>query len=96
MDFEISLEEVEFAVKSLKRGKSNGPDNVSAEHLNNGGPGVVVWLKRIFNTIRTLEVIPPVLNHSIIVPVFKGKGRDPTNPGSYRGISLTSQLQSSL
>ena len=90
MDFEISLEEVDFAVKSLKRGKSNGPDNVSAEHLNNGGPGVVVWLKRIFNTIRTLEVILPVLNHSIIVPVFKGKGRDPTNPGSYRGISLTS------
>ena len=87
MGFEISLEEVEFAVKSLKIGKSNDPDNVSAEHLNNGGPGVVVWLKRIF---RTLEVIPPVLNHSIIVPVFKGKGRDPTNPGSYRGISLTS------
>ena len=92
LDYEMSLEEVEFAVKSLKNGKSCGPDNVSAEHLKNGGPGVAVWMKRIFNTITTLEVIPPVFNHSIIVPVFKGKGRDPTNPESYRGISLTSVI----
>ena len=38
----------------------------------------------------TLEHIPPQISHGIIIPVHKGKGHDPFNPSSYRGISLTS------
>ena len=37
LDYEISLEEVEIVVKFLKKGESSGPNNVSAEHLKNGG-----------------------------------------------------------
>ena len=38
----------------------------------------------------TLEYIPPSLCHGLIIPVYKGKGRDPFNSNSYRGITLTS------
>ena len=68
---------------SLKNGpgKSPGPDGVSPEHLKYGGPAICVWLKRVFNAIADIEVIPPSLNHGLITPIPKG---DPTNPGSYR------------
>ena len=92
LDYEIEMEGVVAAVKGMRNGKSSGADGISAEHLKHGGPGICAWLKRIFNSIITLESIPPSLNHSLICPIFKGKGRDPTNPGNYRGISLTSVI----
>lgn len=70
--------------------------NVSVEHLKYGGPSTSRWLKQVFNAIVPLEVIPSVLNRSIVVPVYKGKGRDPTNPGSNRGISLTTVIDKCL
>ena len=92
LDDDIELKEVEGIVKYLKNGKSPGPDGISAEHWKHGGPAVLIWLKRIFNTIISLECIPPSFNDAIIVPIYKGKGHDPTNCNSYRGISLTSVL----
>ena len=37
-----------------------------------------------FNTIVSSDTIPHVFNLCSVVPVYKGKGRDPTKPGSYR------------
>ena len=62
LDYDITLEEVEAAVRSLRNGKSCGSDDVSAEHLKYGGPTIPVWLKRIFNAVLTLEEIPSSLN----------------------------------
>ena len=90
------MEEIVAAVKGMRNGKSSGADGISAEHLKHGGPGICAWLKIFFNSIITLESIPPSLNHSLICPIFKGKGRDPTNPGNYRGISLTSVIAKCL
>ena len=92
LDYEIAIEEVESIVKSLKNGKSCGADEISPEHLKYGGPALICWLKRLFNAMVTLEYIPPSLCHGLIIPVYKGKGRDPFNPNSYRGITLTSVI----
>ena len=51
LNYDISIEEVEGVIKSLKNGKSPGPDGISSEHLKYGGPAICVWLKRIFNVI---------------------------------------------
>ena len=69
---------------------------MSSEHLKYGGPAICVWLKKVFNAIADLEVIPPSLNHGLITPIPKGKGHDPTNPSSYRGITLTSIIAKCL
>ena len=66
------------------------------EHLKYGGHSVVLWLHRIFNIIIQLEDIPPCLKLGATVPVFKGKGRDPTNPNNYRGITITSVISKCL
>ena len=92
LDYDITLEEVEAAVRSLRNGKGCGSDGVFAEHMKYGGPTIPVWLKRIFNAVLTLEEIPSSLNNGLVTPIYKGKGRDPLNPNSYRGITVTSVI----
>ena len=52
------------------------------------------WLTHIFNAIMNLEVeeIPTIFKQGIIVPPYKGAGKDPQNCGSYRGVTLTSAM----
>ena len=57
-----------------------------------GGPALAVWLKRILNAIIHLEQIPQSFKLGMIVPVHKGKRRDPLLCNNYRGITLTSVL----
>ena len=59
------------AVKTLKSGKSSGPDGVLSEHLKYGGPTFIPWLTKVLNRIIVLEEIPPSLKNGLIVPVYK-------------------------
>lgn len=92
LDHEIDIKEIETTVKTLKNGKSCGIDDIGSEHLKYGGPSVIVWLKRIFTVMTSLEQIPPCLCNGIVIPIYKGKGRNPLDPNSYRGITLTSTI----
>ncbi len=92
LDVDVTLEEVEAAVRALKSGKSGGADRLVPEHLKFGGPALLSWLLRIFTAVIELELIPSCFKLGVISPVYKGKGRDPCNPNSYRGITLTSVL----
>ena len=46
----------------------------------------------MYNSICDLELILDCFKHGIIVPAFKGKGKDPLLVNSYRGITFTSVL----
>ena len=96
LDVPFTTEEVYAALNTLRRGKSPGSDSLLAEHLLEGGEAVVNWLAKIFNAIIVLEALPNSLNCGIIVPVYKGSGRDPLLPGSYRGITLSSVVSKVL
>ena len=61
-------------------------------HLKFSGPVFRIWLCYIYNSICQLECIPQCFKDGVIIPVFKGKGKDPLQTKSYRGISLTSVL----
>ena len=93
LDTDISIEEVEAAVKSLKLGKSGSADKLNPEHLKYGGHTLHSWLLRIFTAVVH---IPPSLKLGVIIPIYKGKGRDLLNPNSYRGITLTSVISKCL
>ena len=71
---------------------SRGPDNLSPEHVKFAGPAFVNWLCQVVNCICELEQIPSCLKQGIVIPAFKGKGRDPLLIKSYQGITLTSVL----
>ena len=92
LDVPFDVEEVEHAFKCLNLKRSGGPDNLLPEHLRYCGPICMNWLCKVYNSICDLEQIPDCFKHGIIVPAFKGKGRDPLLVNSYRGITLTSVL----
>ena len=96
LDTPFTTEEVENALRKLKTKRSGGADGLLAEHLKYGGPVFTGWLKRILNTIISLENIPASLKLGMIVPVCKGKGWDPLICCNYRGITLTSVLSKCL
>ena len=83
-------------MKKIKRGKAPDPDNLMAEHLLEAGEAVVKWLTNIFNAIVSLEAIPDSLKCGKTVPVYKGGGRDPLQPDSCRGITLSSVVSKVL
>ena len=83
LDTEVEIEEIDGALKTLKLGKSGGIDSLNPEHIYFGSKTLKLWLKEIFNRIFTLEQIPVSLNEGLIIPVHKGKGKDPFQPDSY-------------
>ena len=92
VDTPITVEEIEAAIAKLKRGKSCGPDGIFPEHILFGGSAYRLWLVKILNETIDFESIPRSFLNSIIVPIYKGKGRDPLLAKNYRGISLTSVI----
>ena len=90
LDCPINTEDIESALRKLKTRRSGGADG------KNEGPTLIVWLERIFNTMIHLEQIPSSFKLGMIVPVHKGKGRDPQVCNNYRGITLTSVLSKCL
>ena len=67
-----------------------------AEHLKAGGEAVVIWLMKILNVVIELEAVLEVLKRGVVVPVYKGGGKDPMNVDSYKGIILTSMVSKVL
>ena len=96
LDVPFTFEEVQNVLRKLKRGKSPGQDKIMAEHLLESGDAVAVWLEKIFNAIVTLETLPDSLKSVFVIPVYKGNGRDPLLPDSYRGITLSSVMSKVL
>ena len=69
-----------------------GPDHVSNEHLLHAPASVFTALAALFIRILRLHHVPSSFTSSLIIPLFKGGGKDPTLPNSYRGISLSSNM----
>ena len=80
LDCYITTEEISGVIK---KGKACGPENILPEHIIYGGDYLVMWLKKVFNEIIQLEKI---------VPIYKGKDKNPLLAKDYRGISLSSVL----
>ena len=91
MDVPFTADEVNNAVRRLKKRKPPGP-GLLVEHLKAGGEALIIWRRNILNSVVELEVIPEVLQRSVIVPVNKAGGKDPMFVDSYRGITLTSMV----
>ena len=72
----------------LKARKAAGPDGLVAEHLKAGRESVVIWLR---NAVVELEVVLEILKRGLVMPVYKGGGKD-LRVGSYRGVTLTSMV----
>ena len=85
---EFTEEEVERAIKRMKRHKAQGVDGITSDIIKLGGPMVLTYLTNIFNNILRTKQIPDSWHEAKIVILFK-KG-DPKDIKNYRPISLLS------
>ena len=88
LNIDISIEEIDKAIKQLKNNKSAGPDLILNEFLTNGKHILMPVLRTMFNTIFRLGYFPDRWSEGYIIPLHKkGNIDDVTN---YRGITLLS------
>ena len=49
IDAEVTVEEMEHCIKTMKQGKSGGSDSLGPEDICYGGEFLNLWLVKIFN-----------------------------------------------
>ena len=86
---EVTVEELERALRNMKRGKAVGPDEIPVEVWRLMGRSASCWLKDLFNRMLAGEPMPKEWRVSALVPLYKGKG-DVQECSNYRGIKLLS------
>ena len=85
---QVSEKEIKLAIKKLKCKKAAGYDGYCSELLKYGSDYLIKPLCKLFNLILNTGEYPDIWNISVISHIFK-KG-DRTEPGNYRGISVSS------
>jgi hypothetical protein len=80
-------DEVEAHIRQLKSKKAPGPDELRDPIFKNLPRIAIVALTVIFNNCMRAHHFPPAWKHATTVTIPK-PGKDPTNPFSYRPISL--------
>ena len=83
----ITENEVKAALKRLNNNNAVDVMGLTAEHFKLAGQELSVFLTCFLNYVIDMGTVSVVLKEGILTPIFK-KG-DPSNPGNYRGISVT-------
>ena len=91
MNGSITENEVIDAIKNLKNGKAPGLDEVVNEYIKTTSDYFIPLYTRLFNIILDNGIIPESWTNGVIQAIYKNKG-DPTDPDSYRAITLISNL----
>ena len=84
LDVEFTDEEIQLALSKLKKRKAAGPDGLMAEHLQEAGWIIRVWLRQVLQAVVSLEEVPAALKLDLIVPVYKG-GKGSNGCGQLQG-----------
>ena len=87
----ITEQEVRKVIKSLKKGKSPGQDEIGNELFINAGNDLISNLVNMFNYFWNNEEIPNELMKITIKTIYKGKG-ETCNLDNQRGLFLSSCL----
>ena len=90
LNVEISLNEIRKGVKSLKCGKSSGPDLLLNEFLKYGINSLIEYMHILFNKIFDTGIFPDAWGEGYIVPLHKKGSIE--NVENYRGITLLSVI----
>ena len=90
LDYAISVEEIDFAIKKVKLNKAPGYDKILNEVLKTGKDIIRGHLLELFNRILSSGKYPTLWSFGLIVPIHKKDDRSKVE--NYRGITLLSAL----
>lgn len=86
-----SPRELSKIMQKLPNNKAPGEDTIDYKLLKNLPIKAIVQLTYIINAIMKLQKYPQKWKHSIIIPIQK-KGKEKSDPSSYRPISLLNTM----
>jgi len=86
----ITQEEIRSIVRH-KKSTAPGPDNITYRHIKEGPTILFELLAVLYTFLLRAGLYPPQFKVSHMI-LFLKPNKDPTNPGSYRPIQLTSTL----
>ena len=92
LDQPFALSEIIEAIMTLKNAKACGHDGISNEHIKYGGHALHAAITELFNAILRTSHIPTNAKRGVIHTLYKGKGKDKSDPRSYRPITLLPSL----
>jgi hypothetical protein len=58
LDYSISIDEICWAIRSLKNGKASRMDSISNEMLKNSNNKIILVIRKLFNLILTSSKFP--------------------------------------
>ena len=86
-DVQISIDDVEKYIASLKNNKAADAYGITSEHIKNADPVLTELLVRTLQQSYNDRTIPKELKLGILTPVIK-KGKPQHSPDSYRRITV--------
>ena len=84
----VSATEIERCIAKLKKGKSNGMDNVSSEHLKNCNPRLASMLALCFTKMFSHGYLPANMLTVQLVPIIQSKSGLISSKDNYRPIAI--------
>ena len=87
---QIREKEVSTALKRLNNNKAVDVMGLTSEHFKLGGCDLVVFLTAFLNYLISTKRVSAILKEGTLTPIYK-KG-DTSDPGNYRGITVTPVL----
>ena len=73
-NYVVTQDEVEAALRRIKKGKAVGPDDIPVEAWKCLEEIGMKFLTNLMNTILETERMPEDWRESTLVPIYKGKG----------------------
>ena len=90
LDAKFTEGEIQLGIKHLKQGQTAGDDQILSEFISYGEQQFKYVIVDIFNELYESGHLPDQWATGVIVPIYKSG--DKSNPGNYRGITLTSTI----
>ena len=87
---------VKKIVASLKSTGAMGLDGIPVNVLKLGIVVLAGTIAKLINTSLSTCIVPRAFKTARVTPVFKGKGKNPEDPGSYRPIAILPVLSKVL
>ena len=85
----IDIEAIQRCVLRLKCNKAAGHDGISAEHILNSHPAIILHLKFLFSMMLSHSYVPRAFGTGIIIPIIKDKRGNVNSVDNYRPITLS-------
>ena len=86
----ISVNDVDIAVKSLNKGKSDGASDLTSDHIINGCKSLNVHISMLLSSMLKHGASPNILRTACMIPIPKNKKGNLCDSNNYRAIALIS------